>query len=154
MADVQKIKYAHTNLVTPDWKRLANFYVGVFDCVVVPPERDLAGRWLDDATSITHAHIQGVHVRLPGHGDSGPTLEIFQYDSELERNSTAVNRPGLGHLAFAVENVRAAHAAVIAAGGREVGQIVTTEIAGAGRIEFAYVTDPDGNVIELQQWQK
>jgi predicted enzyme related to lactoylglutathione lyase len=145
-------KYAHTNLVARDWKRLANFYSQVFGCTVVPPERDLQGQWLDEATGIPNAHIRGAHLRLPGHGKNGPTLEIFQYNSELEKPNTAVNRPGLGHLAFAVGDVSAARDQVIGAGGCDVGKIVSVEIHGAGNIQFAYVADPEGNVIELQQW--
>ncbi|MEW5718684.1 MAG: VOC family protein, partial [Chloroflexota bacterium] len=131
-----------------------DFYTRVFGCALVPPERDLSGQWLDDAMGIAHARIRGAHLRLPGWGDAGPTLEIFQYDAELEKPDTAVNRPGFGHLAFAVDDVDAAHDAVIAAGGREVGKIVSVEIAGAGAIRFVYVTDPEGNIIELQHWQK
>jgi hypothetical protein len=33
-----------------------------------------------------------------------------------------------------------------------LGDVVSVEIAGAGRIIFAYVTDPEGNLIELQRW--
>ncbi|MBM3131355.1 MAG: VOC family protein [Chloroflexi bacterium] len=151
---VTNVKYVHTNLIARDWKRLAEFYTRVFGCTLVPPERDLSGRWLDDATAIAHAHIRGAHLRLPGYGDAGPTLEIFQYDSEQEKPNTAVNRPGFGHLAFAVDDVDAARDAVIAAGGRAVGKIVSVEIPGAGAIRFVYVTDPEGNVIELQHWRK
>ena len=151
---VTQIKYVHTNLIAHDWKRLVDFYTHVFDCTLVLPERDLAGQWLDDATSVPHAHLRGVHLRLPGYGDAGPTLEIFQYDSKLEKPSTAVNRPGFGHIAFAVNDVDAARDAVIAAGGRDVGRIVAVEIPSAGRIRFVYVTDPEGNVIELQHWSK
>jgi predicted enzyme related to lactoylglutathione lyase len=151
---VTQTKYVHTNLIARDWKRLADFYTRVFGCSSVPPERDLAGQWLDDATSVPHAHIRGAHLRLPGYGDAGPTLEIFQYDSELEKPSTAINRPGFGHIAFAVDDVDAAHDAVIAEGGRAVGKIVSVDIPGAGKIRFVYVADPEGNVIELQQWSK
>ncbi len=151
---VTQIKYVHTNLIAHDWKRLVDFYTHVFDCTLVPPERDLSGQWLDDATSVPHARIRGAHLRLPGYGDAGPTLEIFQYDSELEKPSTAINRPGFGHIAFAVNDVDAARDAVIAAGGRDVSRIVAVEIPSAGRIRFVYVTDPEGNVIELQHWSK
>jgi predicted enzyme related to lactoylglutathione lyase len=41
---------------------------------------------------------------------------------------------------------------VIAAGGSDVGKIVTAEIDHAGKARIAYVTDPEGNVIELQHW--
>ena len=36
--------------------------------------------WLDSATGINGAHLRGMHLRLPGYGEHGPTLEIFQYD--------------------------------------------------------------------------
>ncbi len=145
-------KYVHTNLVAEDWRKLARFYEQVFGCTPVPPERKLAGRWLEDGTGVAGAQIRGIHLRLPGYGEAGPTLEIFQYSPQEERVETAVNRPGLGHLAFAVGDVEPARKAVIAAGGGTVGKVVTLDVAGAGRVTFAYMKDPEGNVIELQQW--
>lgn len=147
-----KARYTHTNLVARDWKRLGAFYEQVFGCWPVPPERDLAGQWLDAALGIADVHIRGVHLRLPGGGDAGPTLEIFQYDPQGKTPPTAPNRPGFGHIAFAVDDVRAALDAVIAAGGGAVGELVSVGISGAGRIEFVYATDPEGNIIELQRW--
>jgi catechol 2,3-dioxygenase-like lactoylglutathione lyase family enzyme len=61
-----------------------------------------------------------------------------------------VSRPGLGHLAFSVEDVGAVRSAVLEAGGGEVGEVVNVEITGAGGLEFAYLTDPEGNIIEVQ----
>ena len=145
-------KFVHTNLIAQDWKKLATFYEHVFGCTTVLPERDLVGQWLDDATRVPNARIRGVHLRLPGYGDAGPTLEIFQYDQERERPGTAVNRPGFAHIAFAVDDVQVAQAAVISAGGGTLGEQVTVDIPGAGRITFVYVTDPEGNIIELQHW--
>jgi predicted enzyme related to lactoylglutathione lyase len=145
-------RYCHTNLVARDWHALAGFYERVFGCTPMPPERDLKGAWLDNATHLRGARIRGVHLRLPGYGDGGPTLEIFQYDDVLEPLSTAPNRPGFGHIAFAVDNVRAACDAIVAAGGGMLGRIVTVDIPGAGEIAFAYATDPEGNIIEVQRW--
>jgi catechol 2,3-dioxygenase-like lactoylglutathione lyase family enzyme len=149
---LKNARFAHTNLVARDWKQLADFYTSVFGCKLVPPVRDLEGQWLDDATSVPHAHIRGAHLRLPGFGETGPTLEIFQFDFELEKPVPAVNRPGYGHIAFAVDDVDSARRAVIEAGGSDVGKLVSTEIPGAGQIRFVYMADPEGNVIELQQW--
>jgi predicted enzyme related to lactoylglutathione lyase len=143
-------EFVHTNLIAQDWKKLATFYEQVFGCMPVPPERDLAGQWLQDATRVPNARIRGVHLRLPGYGDAGPTLEIFQYNREEERSGTAVNRPGFAHIAFAVDDVQAAQDAVIAAGGSALGERVTVDIPGAGRITFVYATDPESNIIELQ----
>jgi predicted enzyme related to lactoylglutathione lyase len=147
-------RFAHVNLVARDWQRLADFYATVFGCVPVPPERDLAGRWLDQATGIPDAKIRGVHLRLPGHGAEGPTLEIFQYAQQEARPAPAVNRPGLGHIAFSVPDAAVAREAVLAAGGGAVGELVSADIPAAGRLRFMYATDPEGNVIELQQWER
>jgi catechol 2,3-dioxygenase-like lactoylglutathione lyase family enzyme len=147
-------RFAHVNLVARDWRKLADFYRRVLGCEPVPPERDLDGQWLDDATRVPNAHIRGMHLRLPGHGHTGPTLEVFQYDDALEHPAPAVNRPGYGHLAFAVDDVLAARQAVLAGGGRDWGKPVTVQIPNAGTITFVYVTDPEGNLIELQTWNK
>ncbi len=62
-----KTRYAHTNLISKDWKKLSQFYIEVFDCRSVPPERDLAGEWLEQATGLNHPHLTGQHLRLPGY---------------------------------------------------------------------------------------
>jgi len=146
-------RFVHVNLVARDWKKLREFYEEVFGCVVVPPERDLSGQWLADVTAVPNARIRGAHLRLPGFKEGeGPTLEIFQYEPEIERQQTAANRPGFQHIAFAVDNVNAARDAVLAAGGKDLGKLVSHETTGVGKLTVVYVTDPEGNIIELQKW--
>ena len=145
-------QFVHINIVAQDWKRLAQFYQQVFGCIPVPPERNLSGDWLEKGTGVQGAEIQGAHLRLPGCDGEGPTLEIFQYNTQKEPQETAINRPGFAHIAFAVDDVEVARDAVIAAGGRRIGELVTVQIPGAGVITFVYVTDPEGNIIELQYW--
>ena len=145
-------RYVHTNLIARDWRRLAAFYVEVFGCVAVPPERQLSGSPLERATGLPGAALEGMHLRLPGWGDDGPTLELFQYRQESPAPPTAPNRPGFAHIAFAVDDVQAARQAVLAAGGGSLGEVVSLGVPDAGRVTFAYVADPEGNIIELQQW--
>ena len=57
-----------------------------------------------------------------------------------------------GHVAFGVEDVVKAREAVLAAGGSPVGEVVTSFAPGKGRVEWCYVRDPEGNIIELQTW--
>ena len=76
-----KATYRHTNIVAADWRALAGFYEDVFGCTPVPPSRDLSGAWLDRGTGVPDAHLTGIHLRLPGHGDRGPTLEIYGYSA-------------------------------------------------------------------------
>ncbi len=147
-----KARYAHTNVVARDWRGLARFYEEVFGCVFIPPERNARGPWADDVTGISGVHVRGGHLRLPGWGDAGPTLEIFEYNKPAEGPEPAVNRPGLAHLAFVVDDVAAAREAVLRAGGRDYGKLVTTEVPGAGTITLVYMADPEGNIIELQKW--
>jgi predicted enzyme related to lactoylglutathione lyase len=144
-------KYVHTNLIARDWRALAAFYQNVFGCVIVPPERDISGEALERGSRVPGAVLRGVHLRLPGCGPDGPTLEIFNYNILAERQPAAANRPGFGHIAFAVPDVAAAKEAVVAAGGSEFGEIVTTP-AGGRTITWTYVRDPEGNLIELQAW--
>ena len=145
-------RYVHTNIVARDWRRLTRFYEEVFGCVPVPPERNLVGRWLETATGVPEAHVRGIHLRLPGHGMGGPTLEIFEYHQQRSRPETAINRPGLAHIAFSVDNVQQALEAVLDAGGGTVGELVSVDVPGAGTIDFVYATDPEGNILELQHW--
>ena len=150
-----KAKFVHTNLVARDWRRLAEFYERVFGCVRLPPERNLSGQWLEEVTGIADAHIQGIHLRLPGYEDeSGPTLEIFQHNHFKSEVELAVNQPGFAHIAFAVDDVEVAQNAVIEAGGGVVGKRVSVEIPEAGSVTLVYATDPEGNIVELQKWSK
>jgi catechol 2,3-dioxygenase-like lactoylglutathione lyase family enzyme len=147
-----RARYAHTNLVARDWRALARFYEAVFGCVIVGPERDLSGEWLARGTGVERAHLRGVHLRLPGHGDDGPTLEIFSYDDVVAEGRPVANRAGFGHVAFAVDDVERAVRIVVEHGGT-AGPVVSEVVPGAGRLDFAYVRDPEDNIVELQRWR-
>jgi predicted enzyme related to lactoylglutathione lyase len=145
-------RFGHVNLIARDWRALADFYIELFGCVLVPPERDYAGPDLERGTAVGGAALRGAHLRLPGHGPEGPTLEIYQFSSMPEAPPQIVNRPGFQHIAFAVPSVAAARSAVLAAGGGAVGEIVTLQAADGRYVTWTYLTDPEGNIIELQSW--
>jgi catechol 2,3-dioxygenase-like lactoylglutathione lyase family enzyme len=147
------MKYKHTNLIARDWQLLARFYEEVFGCERVLPERHLSGRWLDVGTGVRNAQLSGVHLRLPGHGDNGPTLEVFSYSDNLSQPAPAANREGYGHIAFEVEDVARMMERVLTHGGRKVGEIASAPIEGVGILTFVYLADPEGNIIELQSWR-
>jgi predicted enzyme related to lactoylglutathione lyase len=149
---IQGARYAHTNLIARDWRRLAGFYQSVFGCVPVPPERDLSGPTIEAGTGVPGATLAGVHLRLPGAGAEGPTLEIFSYSPPADGSASAVNCPGFAHIAFAVASVADAREEVLAAGGKAVGEVVTTIISTGAQVTWCYVTDPEGNIVELQAW--
>lgn len=147
-------KYVHTNLIAQDWKQLADFYTTVFDCVPVPPERDYQGEALDAGTGLKGTRLTGAHLRLPGYDENGPTIEIYTYNELKPHPGTVVNRPGFGHIAFEVNDVSEAWETVKSHGGRAVGEIVTLTTKTGAKVTWCYMTDPEGNIIELQSWSK
>ena len=76
---IENPRYVHTNLVARDWRALTDFYQSVFGCEPVPPERDFAGPDLEAGTGVAGSTLRGIHLRLPGYGSDGPTVEIFTY---------------------------------------------------------------------------
>lgn len=145
-------RYIHTNLIAYDWEVLAKFYIRVFGCTPLEPRRDQRGEWLERGTAVQGAHLRGQHLRLPGCGDDGPTLEIYSYDEVVAQSRPVANRAGFGHIAFAVDDMASKLRAVIEAGGAAHGAVVTTQVDGVGRLTFTYARDPEGNLIELQAW--
>jgi predicted enzyme related to lactoylglutathione lyase len=152
MTAIEGARFGHVNGIARDWRALAAFYTDVFGCVFVPPERDYSGDDLSRGTGVPDASLRGAHLRLPGLGPDGPTIEIYQYGAMPDGVPPAVNRPGFQHIAFAVPSVAAARETVLAAGGRAVGEVVTLETADGRFVTWGYVTDPEGNILELQSW--
>lgn len=152
MARIENARFGHVNVTSSDWRRLASFYGDLFGCELVPPERDYRGADLEGATRVAGAHLTGAHLRLPGHGDAGPTIEIYQYDTVEPPREPRVDRAGWGHIAFQVPDVPAALDAVVEAGGSRFGEVVTLTTSTGARVTWCYAADPDGNLLELQAW--
>jgi predicted enzyme related to lactoylglutathione lyase len=149
-----EIKFVHTNIVAKDWKKLSQFYIDVFGCEPVYPERDLSGTWIDKMTKIANVRIKGVHLRLPGY-DNGPTLEIFEYNKMQEvTGAPLINRTGFSHIAFHVSDVEKTMKRLIAGGGEKYGELVEKEMKGLGILKAIYARDIEGNIIEIQNWKK
>jgi catechol 2,3-dioxygenase-like lactoylglutathione lyase family enzyme len=149
---IRGTRFGHVNVIARDWRRLADFYTQVFGCELVPPERDYAGDDLSRGTGVTDAALRGVHLRLPGHGPDGPTIEIYSYQRSEPRLPSVANRLGFAHIAFAVDDVAGAREAVLAAAGGAVGEVVTLITADGRHVTWCYVSDPEDNMIELQAW--
>lgn len=147
------MRFAHTNIVSKDWKKLADFYVKTFNCKIIPPIRNQSGKWLAQGTGVHNAKLEGAHLLLPGHGEKGPTLEIYQYAQIENQDLVMPNKRGFGHIAFEVESVEETFASLEKNGGKACGEITKKEVAGVGEITFIYARDPEGNLIELQSWK-
>lgn len=148
------MRYAHTNIAAKDWRKLADFYIDIFGCSEKPPQRNLSGAWLDKATGLSGAKLEGMHLLLPGHGANGPTLEIFSYKEMEALEPVMANTVGLTHIAFEVADVDETLAASLKAGGQRLGAITEKAVEGVGLLKFVYFRDPEGNIVEIQSWQK
>ena len=148
------MRFAHTNIVARDWKKLSKFYINVFNCTEKPPKRELSGDWLDKATGLKKAELEGIHLVVPGYGKNGPTLEIFTYKDLHESGSVMPNHTGFSHIAFEVENVAETLKKALENGGIALGEIVEKKIENAGLLKFVYFKDPEENIIEIQSWEK
>ncbi len=137
------MRFAHTNIVAGNWKLLSQFYIDVFDCRIQPPERRLSGAWLDQATGLKDADLEGVHLLLPGHGDHGPTLEIFSYRTMHHGETVMANTVGLTHIAFEVDDVGRTLDEAVKHGGRLLGRVTEKTVDGVGVLTFVYFRDPE-----------
>lgn len=148
------MRFAHTNIAAKDWKSLSEFYINVFDCKIKPPERKLSGTWLDQATGLQDATLEGVHLLLPGHGDNGPTLEIITYQTMHDCGPLMANFIGFTHIAFEVYDVDQTLNKAIKSGGQLLGKVIEKKVDGVGELKFVYFRDPERNIIEIQSWKK
>lgn len=146
------MKYVHTNIIAKNWKVLADFYIKVFNCKPLLPERDIKGEWLEKGTGVKNASLHGIHLLLPGYGSDGPTLEIFQYSRNEEKSAPVANREGFSHIAFLVTDVDEILKKMISHGATRLGEVVRKKLD-YGTLIFTYARDPEGNLIELQSWE-
>jgi len=147
-------RYVHTNIIAKNCGRLISFYKDVFGCRSIGECRDLRGVWLDRLTGLQNAHITGEHLCLPGYEEDHPTLEIFSYDELGMEAARRINMPGFAHLAFEVDDVEETLEKVIERGGGQIGELVRAEYDDGRRAAFVYATDPEGNIVELQSWDR
>jgi glyoxylase I family protein len=146
-------RFSHVNIVSRDPERLVAFYTEVFGCEQSGPTRELAGEWLERGMGLPGARVHGYHLSLPGvAGADAPTLEIFSLD-EIRPTDTEVTQAGLMHIAFSVTDIEDIINRVLDAGGSIQGTRVHAEVSGVGNAYFAYMRDPDRNIVELLQWE-
>ena len=144
--------YLHTNLTVKNIVAMQAFYTEVFGCVPVREIECATGEWIENITSVEGGQIKYVHLRFPGYDQNGPELELIQYLTPAKKYDITADTYGFGHISFSVDNVQTAVETVINAGGKLVGEVVSVNIPRRGLLTEAYVTDPEGNMIELQHY--
>lgn len=146
------IKYSHTNIISKDYKKLANFYVENLNCKFIN-DINFDGDWIDKMTMLKNVKIKGCQLSLPGY-DEGPTLEIFQYqDGDLNNIANKPNTQGYGHIAFLVNEIENVLNKIINNGGKQVGDLIIKDF-GNKILKAVYLHDPENNIIELLNWKE
>lgn len=154
------IRFAHAGITARDMNKLAEFYGRVFDCAPALPEKSFSGEWLEKGTGVPGAAFKRVHLRFPGDddGEEAPILEIIEYDNQTDGAAPApANSKGLRHIAFETESVdelKRRRELVLKNGGGKLGEITSRRIEGVGEVTFVYLTDPEGNIVELVNWKE
>ena len=63
-----------------------------------------------------------------------------------------INRIGFGHIAFEVDDVAAVLKKLRVAGGGQIREQIVTDYPNNVVATIVYDTDPEGNIVELQNW--
>ena len=150
-----QIAYAHTNLIARDWRSLAQFYIDVFGCEVVPPERDLSGEWIERMTVVPGVRVRGCHLRLPGpfaESAAGPDARDLLVRARRAGCRPADRSPRLRSPRVPRRRRRSRARDVEANGGARYGELVQHRYPELGLLTAVYAADPEGNVIEIQSW--
>jgi catechol 2,3-dioxygenase-like lactoylglutathione lyase family enzyme len=106
-----------------------------------------SGEWIDRIVGLENVTVEVVMVRGP---DGSDIFEVVRFQSPsagAHEPAPAANRPGLRHVAFKVDDVRAVVGRVREAGWDTIGEIVDYE----NTFLLCYVRGPEGLIVELAE---
>lgn len=138
-------RFDHVGITVRDLDRAVEFFVGLG--LEVEGRQPIEGEFLDTVIGMEGARTEIVMLSVPG-GGSPVELSSFVRPDAVDGSPDAMaNEVGLRSLAFEVEDIDAAVAAVAAEGYGLVG--------GIGRYEdvwrMAYVRGPEGIIVALAE---
>jgi lactoylglutathione lyase len=110
---------------------------------------DRSVAWYREALGLTHESTAGVPEGVAFMvAPTGERLELLAVDPQPSAwdGPIAALRAGVPHIAWTVDDLDAAHARAVEAGGRSVWTPRDTPEPG---LRIAFVADPDGNLVEL-----
>jgi len=137
--------FVHIGLVVEDLDETVRF-LSLLGLECSKPSEQ-SGEWIDRIIGLDGSAVEIVMVRLP---DGTDVFEIVRFRSpsaEAQEPAPAANRPGLRHIAFKVDDVRAVVDRVREAGWDTIGEIVDYQ----GMFLLCYVRGPEGLIVELAE---
>jgi catechol 2,3-dioxygenase-like lactoylglutathione lyase family enzyme len=135
----------HVGIVVNDLAAAIEFFVGLG--LELQGEGSVEGHWVDRVVGLQGVRAEIAMLQTPdGHG----RLELSKFHTPLhqgEHRHARANTPGIRHVAFAVEDIDAALAGLLARGAELVGELERYRDS----YRLCYVRGPEGIIIELAE---
>lgn len=146
-------KFRHVAIIAQDLEVMKKFYTEIlgFKCV---KEIKISSDDFQCGIGVKNSSANGIVLQLP---DTDVELEIFQIEPQRTPSDeiSHTNSPGIRHISFQVENIQSCYDELTKLGIKFIEKPITVldpkELAG---FSFTYFTDPEGNIIELNELPK
>jgi catechol 2,3-dioxygenase-like lactoylglutathione lyase family enzyme len=137
--------FVHIGLVVEDLDEAVRFLTLLgFEC---SEPGVFGGEWIDQIIGLENVTVETVMARGPDGSDMFEVVRFRSPSAGAQEPAPAVNRPGLRHVAFKVDDVRAVVDRVREAGWDTVGEIVEYQ----NTFLLCYVRGPEGLIVELAE---
>jgi catechol 2,3-dioxygenase-like lactoylglutathione lyase family enzyme len=137
--------FVHIGLVVEDLDETVRFLAALgFDC---GKPGTFSGEWIDRIIGLDNVTVEVVMARGPDGSDVFEVVRFHSPSAGAREQPPAVNRPGLRHVAFEVDDVRGVVDRVREAGWDTVGEIVDFQ----STFLLCYVRGPEGLIVELAE---
>jgi catechol 2,3-dioxygenase-like lactoylglutathione lyase family enzyme len=137
--------FVHIGLVVEDLDETVRFLSLLgFDC---GKPGMFSGEWIDRIIGLENASVEVVMARAPDGSDVFEVVRFHSPSTGAREPAPAVNRPGLRHVAFKVDDVRGVVDRIREAGWETIGEIVDFQ----STFLLCYVRGPEGLIVELAE---
>jgi catechol 2,3-dioxygenase-like lactoylglutathione lyase family enzyme len=137
--------FVHVGLVVEDLHETVRFLALLgFNC---DEPAVYSGEWIDRIIGVENVTVEVVMASVTDGSDIFEVVHFRSPPAAAEQPAPPVNRPGLRHIAFTVDDVHAVVDSVREAGWDTVGEIVDYESI----YLLCYVRGPEGLIVELAQ---
>jgi catechol 2,3-dioxygenase-like lactoylglutathione lyase family enzyme len=137
--------FVHAGVVVDDLAVVVEFLTSLgLEC---GEPMTVEGEWLDRIVDLPGARVEIVMARAP---DGTGTLELAKFHAppaDADAEPAPPNRPGIRHIAYTVDDLRAVVDRMRTAGWDTVGDVVDYE----GDYLLCYVRGPEGLIVELAE---
>ena len=137
--------FVHIGLVVEDLDATVRF-LGLLGLDCGKPSV-FSGEWIDQIIGLEDVTVEIVMVRGPDGSDVFEVVRFHSPSAGARETAPAANRPGLRHVAFKVDDVRAVVERVREAGWETVGEVVNFD----DTFLLCYVRGPEGLIVELAE---